>query len=65
MRKSLWIAPSAKRHASRARVRWLTLENWQRQQKRKLLGFYAHVREFSKVLIEGSYWRVLDRSGCG
>jgi hypothetical protein len=32
--------------------------------KRRLLGFYTHVGEFSKVLIEGGHWRVFGRSGC-
>ena len=26
--------------------------------KEKLLSFYAHVGEFSKILIEGGHWRV-------
>jgi hypothetical protein len=29
------------------------------------LGFYAHIGEFSKVLIEGGRRRVFSRSGCG
>jgi len=32
--------------------------------KEKLLSFYAHVGEFSKILIEGGHWRVFGRSGC-
>ena len=36
-----------------------------RHQKRKLLGFDAHVREFPKVSIKADHWGVLDRSGCG
>jgi hypothetical protein len=32
--------------------------------KKKLLSFYAHVGEFSKILIEGGHWRVFGRSGC-
>src|ERR1017187_1061097 len=30
----------------------------------KLLGLYAHVGEFSKVLTEGGHWRVFGRRGC-
>ena len=32
--------------------------------KEKLLSFYAHVGEFSKILIAGGDWRVFGRSGC-
>jgi hypothetical protein len=32
--------------------------------RRELLGFYARVGEFSKVLIERGHWRVFGRSGC-
>ena len=30
----------------------------------KLLSFYTHVGEFSKILIEGGNWCVFGRSGC-
>jgi hypothetical protein len=32
--------------------------------KEKLLSFYTHVGEFSKILIEGGHWRFFGRSGC-
>jgi hypothetical protein len=51
-------------HISSAVTRQLTMRRLTVVLDEELSGFYAHVGEFSKVLIRGGHWRVFGRSGC-
>jgi hypothetical protein len=42
----------------------LTMRGLRTVLEEKLLGFYAHVGKFAKILIEGGHRRVFGRSGC-